>query len=50
MTLLAKIARAGIKLEALQIAFCVGGVCGMLFEAVVITVPKIAFVVLGRLL
>lgn len=37
----------GIKAEVLQLTFVAGAVCGMLVEAMLITVPKIAFAVVG---
>lgn len=45
-----KAAGIGIKLEVLQLTFCAGAVCGMIFEALVITVPKIAALIIWRLL
>lgn len=40
----------GIKTELFMLIFSIGAVCGMLFEAVLITVPKIAFAIIGGLL
>lgn len=40
----------GIKAEVLQLTFAVGCIVGMLVEAVLITVPKLAFAILGGML
>jgi hypothetical protein len=45
-----KVFSFGIKAEALQLTFGAGAVCGMTFEAVLITVPKIAFAILGSVM
>ena len=39
----------GVKLEALQLAFTIGAICGMIAEAILITVPKILFAVVGAI-
>ena len=40
----------GVKAEVLQLTFVVGAIFGMVIEAVLITVPRLAFAVLGAVL
>jgi hypothetical protein len=40
----------GVKLEVLQLTFVAGAIAGMIFEALLITVPKLAFAILGSVL
>jgi hypothetical protein len=42
-----KAARFLVKAEAIQLAFAIGAVFGMVFEAILITVPKILLLVLA---
>jgi hypothetical protein len=35
----------GVKAEVIQLSFSVGAVCGMLWMAVLLTLPKVLFVV-----
>jgi hypothetical protein len=44
-----KAAKLGISAEVLMLTFSIGAVCGMLFEAILITVPKLAFALAGVL-
>lgn len=45
--LAAKATRFGIKAEVLMLTFTIGAIVGMLTEAIAITVPKIALMLLG---
>jgi hypothetical protein len=40
----------GIKAEVLQLAFFVGALAGMVAQTVLMTVPKLAFAILGSVL
>jgi hypothetical protein len=39
-----------LPLEVLQLTFVAGAIAGMIFEALLITVPKLAFAILGSVL
>jgi hypothetical protein len=50
MRFIHKAARLGISAEVLMLTFSAGCVVGMLAEALLITLPKLAFMVAGRVL
>jgi hypothetical protein len=40
----------GVKVEVLQLAFFVGAVAGMVAQTVLMTVPRLAFTIIGALM
>ena len=45
-----KLVTYGVKLEILQLTFSIGAVCGMVWMAVLLTVPKVLMAMTGAVL